>query len=58
MVNFGIIAEEDKTWVKKVAIAMSFGGLWWWSLRDEVESLVVDFFGWWVVLYDCGNWHG
>ncbi|MCD9641997.1 hypothetical protein HAX54_028583 [Datura stramonium] len=58
---FGI--EREKRWAEKAALAMSFGGLWWWRLRDEVESLVVvverkrdvlmsigmaDFVGWWL----------
>ncbi|KAM1257423.1 hypothetical protein ACFX15_030767 [Malus domestica] len=32
---------REKKWVERVAIAASFGCLWWWRLRDEVESLVV-----------------
>ncbi|KAE8693707.1 putative DELLA protein RGL2 [Hibiscus syriacus] len=28
-------------WVHRAAIAVSVGTLWWWKLRDEVESLVV-----------------
>ncbi|KAJ4843050.1 hypothetical protein Tsubulata_037519 [Turnera subulata] len=58
---FGSARKE--TWVQKFAIAVSFGGLWWWRLRDEVESLVivaeikmemmmgvgvVDLIGWWL----------
>ncbi|CAN4112800.1 unnamed protein product [Withania somnifera] len=58
---FGITRENR--WAEKAALAMSFGGLWWWRLRDEVESLVVvvekkrdllisiglaDFVGWWL----------
>ncbi|KAK4367257.1 hypothetical protein RND71_015137 [Anisodus tanguticus] len=58
---FGI-ETEDRV-VEKVAMAMSFGILWWCKLRDEVESLVVvaevkrdligsvglvDFVGWWL----------
>ncbi|XP_059311043.1 uncharacterized protein LOC132062506 [Lycium ferocissimum] len=58
---FGIVRENR--WAEKAALAMSFGGLWWWRLRDEVESLVVvvekkrdllisiglaDFVGWWL----------
>ncbi|KDP28265.1 hypothetical protein JCGZ_14036 [Jatropha curcas] len=58
---FGVAKEEK--WVQRVAVAMSFGGLWWWRLRDEVESLVIvaeskreisvgiavgDFLGWWL----------
>ncbi|KAL6978299.1 hypothetical protein U1Q18_019968 [Sarracenia purpurea var. burkii] len=36
---FGFATEER--WVGKVAMAAGFGGIWWWKLRDEVESLVV-----------------
>ncbi|KAK6803904.1 hypothetical protein RDI58_001688 [Solanum bulbocastanum] len=58
---FGILRENK--WSEKAALAMSFGGLWWWRLRDEVEFLVVvvekkrdllisiglaDFVGWWL----------
>lgn len=58
---FGITRENR--WVEKATLAMSFGGLWWWRLRDEVELLVVvvekkrdllisiglaDFVGWWL----------
>ncbi|KAM7521406.1 hypothetical protein LguiA_011308 [Lonicera macranthoides] len=58
---FGLAREER--WVERVTMAASFGALWWWRLRDEVESLVVvaevirevsmsgslaDFVGWWL----------
>ncbi|KAK3034620.1 hypothetical protein RJ639_033575 [Escallonia herrerae] len=58
---YGFATEER--WVERVAMATSFGSLWWWGLRDEVESLVVvaetkkelltgvdvaDFVGWWL----------
>ena len=58
---FGVGREER--WVEKVAMAVSFGTLWWWKLRDEVESMVVvaevkrelsmgigvaEFVGWWL----------
>ncbi|KAA8543024.1 hypothetical protein F0562_021481 [Nyssa sinensis] len=58
---FGFRREER--WVERVAMAASFGTLWWWRLRDEIESLVVvpevktqllisiglaDFVGWWL----------
>lgn len=36
---FGVVRKER--WIEKVAVAMSLGILWWWRLRDEVESLVV-----------------
>lgn len=47
----------------RAAVAMGFGGLWWWRLRGEVEAMVVvpevkkelmmgigaaDFVGWWL----------
>ncbi|KAJ4955266.1 hypothetical protein NE237_012049 [Protea cynaroides] len=35
----GVVREER--WVERVAMAASFGGLWWWGLRKEVETLVV-----------------
>ncbi|XP_052187436.1 uncharacterized protein LOC127798134 [Diospyros lotus] len=55
---FGILAEEIR-WAERVAMAAALGGLWWWRLRDEVESLVgmvevkkellvADFIGWWL----------
>ncbi|KAL4558905.1 hypothetical protein LXL04_037110 [Taraxacum kok-saghyz] len=58
---FGFEVEEG--WVERVVMGISLGGLWWWRLRDEVESLVVatemkremevgvgvvDFMGWWL----------
>lgn len=58
---FGV--EKEDRYVEKVAMAMSFGILWWCKLGDEVESLVVvaemkrdlfgsvglvDFVGWWL----------
>ncbi|KAL2556495.1 uncharacterized protein Fot_01234 [Forsythia ovata] len=36
---FGYVKEEK--WVEKAAMAFTFGGLWWWRLRNEVEPLVV-----------------
>lgn len=33
------VATEER-WAKRVALVVSFGTLWWWKLRDEVESLV------------------
>lgn len=36
--------EEEETkirWVDRVGLGVSFGALWWWRLRDHVESLVV-----------------
>lgn len=55
---FGILAEEIR-WAERVAMAAALAGLWWWRLRDEVESLVgivevkkellvADFIGWWL----------
>ncbi|XP_022769788.1 uncharacterized protein LOC111313385 [Durio zibethinus] len=50
-------------WIHRFAIALSVGTMWWWKLRDEVESLVAvaeakkelsmsiemaDFLGWWL----------
>ncbi|KAK4441837.1 hypothetical protein Salat_0518600 [Sesamum alatum] len=58
---FGYWRKEG--WVEKVALGLSYGGLWWWRLREEVESLVMvpevkrelmmgigvaDFVGWWL----------
>ncbi|KAI5674899.1 hypothetical protein M9H77_05849 [Catharanthus roseus] len=57
----GYVKEEKL--VERVAMAVSFGWLWWWRLRDEIDSLVVvaelkrelpegvglvDFIGWWL----------
>ncbi|KAK3194287.1 hypothetical protein Dsin_025597 [Dipteronia sinensis] len=54
---------RKERWVERVTMALSIGSLWWWKLRDEVESLVVvaeakkellmdvgvaDFVGWWL----------
>ncbi|KAJ9187879.1 hypothetical protein P3X46_003293 [Hevea brasiliensis] len=36
---FGVTRAER--WSERVALAVSFGILWWWRLRDEVESLVI-----------------
>lgn len=33
---FGAPVEES--WSERIAMAVSFGGLWWWRLRDEAES--------------------
>ncbi|KAE8646365.1 uncharacterized protein LOC105436179 [Cucumis sativus] len=33
---FGAPVEEN--WSEKIVMAVSFGGLWWWRLRDEAES--------------------
>ncbi|XP_042050213.1 uncharacterized protein LOC121795701 [Salvia splendens] len=51
-------------WVEKAVVGLSYGGLWWWRLREEVEALVmvaevkremmlmgvgvVDFLGFWL----------
>ncbi|KAK4750915.1 hypothetical protein SAY87_004397 [Trapa incisa] len=52
-----------RRWPEKAALAAAYGGLWWWKLRDEVESMItiplvkkemriglemVDFGGWWL----------
>ena len=59
---FGVVSRNEK-WFERGAMAGSFGGLWYWRLRNEVESLVVvaeakaeilmevgvaDFAGWWL----------
>ncbi|KAF5455392.1 hypothetical protein F2P56_024971 [Juglans regia] len=58
---FGVAREER--WAERVAMATSFGTLWWWKLRNEVEAMVVvgefkrellmgrgvaDFVAWWL----------
>ncbi|XP_076892918.1 uncharacterized protein LOC143544796 [Bidens hawaiensis] len=51
--------EVEERWVERVVMGCSLGGLWWWRLRNEVESLVVviemksevgvvDLMGWWL----------
>lgn len=37
---FGVYVEEEK-WSERTVVAVTFGLMWWWRLRDEVESLVV-----------------
>ncbi|PON61719.1 hypothetical protein PanWU01x14_143780 [Parasponia andersonii] len=59
---FGVVSRNEK-WVVRGTMAGSFGSLWYWRLREEVESLVVvaeakgemlmevgmaDFAGWWL----------
>lgn len=54
---------REERWEERVVMVVSFGWLWWWRLRDEIESLVVvtiakkelsmsigmaDFVGWWL----------
>ncbi|KAF7818133.1 uncharacterized protein G2W53_023588 [Senna tora] len=54
---------RKERWVERAAVAASLGGLWWWRLREEVETLVLmaevkteqlmdvemdDFVGWWL----------
>ncbi|KAM7274501.1 hypothetical protein ACFE04_016367 [Oxalis oulophora] len=56
------VPSPDK-WVLRLGTAASFGCLWWWKLRDEIESLVIvpeakigismevgisDLIGWWL----------
>jgi len=56
-------AARDEMWEQRVAVALSCGTLWWWRLRNEVESLVfvaeakiellmdlavADMVGWWL----------
>ncbi|KAL8522709.1 hypothetical protein ACS0TY_012880 [Phlomoides rotata] len=58
---FGCWREEGR--LEKVTVGLSYGGLWWWRLRAEVEALVMvpevrremmmgigvaDFVGWWL----------
>ncbi|CAJ1875230.1 unnamed protein product [Sphenostylis stenocarpa] len=58
---FGV--ERQVRLVERVVVAASLGALWWWRLREDVESLVVmveankeqlmdvkvsDFVGWWL----------
>ncbi|KAL3616171.1 hypothetical protein CASFOL_039561 [Castilleja foliolosa] len=58
---FGGLRRER--WGEKAAVGLSYGWLWWWRVREEVESLVVvpevrrelmmgigvaDFMGWWL----------
>ncbi|CAN8311000.1 unnamed protein product [Cochlearia groenlandica] len=63
---FGVYVEEER-WSERAVVAVTFGLMWWWRLRDEVESLVVvaevkrnllirlegfDFLNWWMY-YIC-----
>ncbi|KFK42614.1 hypothetical protein AALP_AA1G018400 [Arabis alpina] len=63
---FGVYVVEER-WSERAVVAMTFGLMWWWRLRDEVESLVVvaevkrnllvrlegiDFVNWWMY-YIC-----
>lgn len=42
VVDDTVFGESQKErWFETAAIAVSFGGLWWWRLRDEAEALVV-----------------
>ncbi|CDP17064.1 unnamed protein product [Coffea canephora] len=34
----GCVVKEER-WMERVGMAMSFGGLWWWKLKDEVDAL-------------------
>ncbi|KAF9623084.1 hypothetical protein IFM89_036481 [Coptis chinensis] len=36
---FGTTREE--WWVERLVLGASFGALWWWRLRDEVEALLL-----------------
>ncbi|KAL5561021.1 hypothetical protein UlMin_030768 [Ulmus minor] len=55
--------QRKERWVEKAAMAVSFGSLWYWRLRDEIECLVAvaeakremlmgvavaEFVGWWL----------
>lgn len=59
---FGVGNKKER-WIERVAVAASLGTLWWWRLKDEVETLAVvaemkrqqfmdvgmeDFVGWWL----------
>ncbi|EXB28581.1 hypothetical protein L484_009740 [Morus notabilis] len=59
---FGVVSTTEK-WVQRGAMAGGFTSLWYWRMRDEIESLVVvaeikgemsmavglgDFAGWWL----------
>ncbi|XP_010481079.1 PREDICTED: uncharacterized protein LOC104759900 [Camelina sativa] len=63
---FGVYVEDER-WSERAVVAVTFGTMWWWRLRDEVESLVVvaevkrnllirlgglDFVNWWMY-YIC-----
>ncbi|EOA38398.1 hypothetical protein CARUB_v10009964mg [Capsella rubella] len=63
---FGVYVEEER-WSERAVVAVTFGLMWWWRLRDEVESLAVvaevkrnllirleglDFVNWWMY-YIC-----
>ncbi|RDX70414.1 hypothetical protein CR513_50344, partial [Mucuna pruriens] len=56
-------AGRRERWVERVGLAAGLGTLWWWRLRDEVETLAIvaqvkneqlmdvglsDFVGWWL----------
>ncbi|KAK7344374.1 hypothetical protein VNO77_13899 [Canavalia gladiata] len=56
------VARKER-WIERMSVAASLGTLWWWRLREEVETLVVmaeakkensmdvgmgDFLGWWL----------
>ncbi|XP_020227442.1 uncharacterized protein LOC109808736 [Cajanus cajan] len=56
-------ASRRERWIERVGLAAGLGTLWWWRLREEVETLVVvaqvkneqlmdvglgDFVGWWL----------
>ncbi|KAL1221534.1 hypothetical protein V5N11_025381 [Cardamine amara subsp. amara] len=63
---FGVYVVEER-WSERAVVAVTFGLMWWWRLRDEAESLVVvaevkrnllirleglDFVNWWIY-YIC-----
>ncbi|KAK6937265.1 hypothetical protein RJ641_030773 [Dillenia turbinata] len=54
---------KEESWAGRAAMTMTFGTLWWWRLKNEIESLVIvveakkqnalplgvaDFIGWWL----------
>ncbi|KAI4319368.1 hypothetical protein MLD38_032972 [Melastoma candidum] len=32
---------REERWAERAAVVASFGGLWWWRLREEVEAVAV-----------------
>ncbi|RZC51662.1 hypothetical protein C5167_020097 [Papaver somniferum] len=54
---------RSEKWIEKAAISSGFGALWWWSLKDKVDTLALaveikrelligwgisDFINWWL----------
>ncbi|MED6168554.1 hypothetical protein PIB30_012827 [Stylosanthes scabra] len=38
---FGVVGERKERWIERVVMAASLGTLWWWKLREDVETLVM-----------------